>query len=127
MNVLNNIKKYLLSLLTYIPTRLPQGMAEFDVFVDSMIKIADFPTDSVDDIKFVVATLVMHLGPTAAYKPKRYFILAVKAGAAKQVASGVFQEIKYKQQAAAKAAQEKQQAEATANAAQVANEVLRNS
>jgi len=93
-------------LMSYLPTHLPMGMSEFYEWSDSMIKIANFPTNSRDDINYVLATLILHLGPTASHKPKQYFIRAIKAGAAKQIASGVFQEIKVRQSEEAKKRQE---------------------
>lgn len=118
MKMVDTIKKFFTQVLTLIPTRLPQGMSEFQEWVDSIIAIGDFPESLTrDSVEFSLATMVMHLGPTAAYKPKAYFIVAVKAAAAKQVANAAFYELKLRQRAEAAAAEEKQRAEATAKAA----------
>ncbi|CAM6005203.1 unnamed protein product [Sphagnum balticum] len=87
------------------------GMAAFETWAKSIIDTYGFPDN--DSIRFALATMIMHSGPTDAYRPKRYFALCVKAGMAKQIASAQFTAIKERQQAAAKAEQDKQ-AEATA-------------
>jgi len=117
MKVFSKVKRFFSLLLSLIPTPLPLGMAEFDAWAEDVIALGAFPITDKDSIKFAMATMIMHLGPQSAFKPKFYFVLSVRAGAAKQIAAGKFQEIKAKQQA-----------EATAQAQQVAsNEVLRNS
>lgn len=103
---MNKMKTLLNLFLALFPTKLPQGMSEFDTWADSLIAIANFPTSDSDSIKYALATMIMHTGSTTAYKPKMYFIMAIKAGAAKQVASGVFQQIKHRQAEAQKKAAE---------------------
>jgi len=92
----------------FLPSAVPLGVAEFETWASDIISTYDFPNN--DSVRFALATMILHSGPTAALVSKRYFALMVKAGAAKQVASQVFQDIKIKQQA-----------EATAQAAAVAN------
>lgn len=99
------LKRLCRQALAAFPSPIPTGMAEFDAWVDSITNTFTLPTQEKDTIRFAFATMIMHLGPTAAYKPKLYFVLALKAGAAKQIASAAFQEIKQKQQAAATASQ----------------------
>lgn len=82
------------------PSPIPTGMTEFNAWVDSLIAIYTLPTADRDSIVFAVASMIMHLGPTTAYKPKLYFVLALRSGAAKQIAHGAFSEIKMRQQAA---------------------------
>lgn len=88
-------------------------MDEFDKWSNSIMTTYNLPTKNEEDIKFVLTTTIMHLGPTVAYKPKFYFVLVIKTAAAKQVASAQFQQIKL--------AQQKRAAEATAKEV-VANE-----
>lgn len=112
---LKKAKNSLKKLLDFIPTQVPMGMTAFHSWADSLIETYAFPNDP--SVKFALATMIMHLGPIEAYKPRRYFMLAIKAGAAKQIASAVFQEIKAKQIA------DQKQAEALALAAKApANE-----
>ena len=87
-----------------LPGRLPQGVTEFYAWADSISSTYALPTDNKDSLYFALATIIMHLGPQVAYKSKWHFVKAIKAGAAKQIAGGVFQEIKQKQKQAEEAA-----------------------
>lgn len=93
------------------PSRLPTGVTEFNAWADSIASTYRLPTADQDSVRFSLASQIMHLGPTADSKPKYYFVRAIRAGAAKQIAGNAFYEIKSKHQAAQKAAQA---AEATA-------------
>jgi hypothetical protein len=109
--VLNKIKKYVARWKGRRPSPLPVGMTEFNAWVDSIVNTYDdLPTKDIDSIKFTLSSIIMHLGPQEAYKPKSYFVLTMKAAAAKQVAGAYFYEIKEKQKQAAL-----KQAEATAS------------
>jgi hypothetical protein len=99
--IVNKIQRILSQVVGLLPSRLPVGIAEFDQWSDSIINTYDMPTSDRDGIKFVLATAIMHLGPTAAYKSKFYFVLLIRASAAKQIAGAKFQEIKLAQQARA--------------------------
>jgi len=99
----------------FFPERLPQGVTEFNVWANDIISTYRFPDN--DSVRFALATMVMHQGPTAAFRSKFYFAIMVWAGASKQVASQVFNDIKTKQMEELK----KKQAEATA--ASVASDV----
>lgn len=107
-------------LLSYIPTALPLGLTEFETWSESIIALlpkgmTNVPTD---DLKFVLASAIQHLGQNRSYVPKSYFVSLAHKAAASQVAGQVFYNIKQKQIEAAEKA--KQDAEATAQA-QVAN------
>ena len=97
------------------PSKLPQGMTEFETWAKDIIELAGIPDN--DSTRFAVAVSILHLDATSAFKPKHYFVKTLIKGAASQVAGGVMQELKEKQQAAVKAEQEKQLAEATAQPA----------
>ncbi len=86
-----------------VPSKLPTGVLEFDTWSESFFKTYDLPTQDKDSVKYALATMIMHSGPTTAYKSKLYFYLALSAGAAKQVAGSVFYEIKEAQKKAAQA------------------------
>lgn len=94
MNIVNSIKLLFARLRGLAPSRLPTGADAFDAWANSIISSYPMPTPNSDSIKFVLATAIMHLGPTAAYKSKFYFVLLLNASAAKQVAGAKFQEIK---------------------------------
>lgn len=87
----------------FFPSPLPQGIPAFQSWADSIIETYSLPTEHRDSILGALATMIMHCKPTEGYKSKFYFVLCIKAGAAKQVAGAVFQDIKLKQQAAAQA------------------------
>ena len=102
----------LIRTLSYVPTRLPVGLAEFNAWADSIIGLLGPGFDNVpkDDLYFVLATIVMHLPSGKDSVPKAYFVRSIRKGAANQVAGQIFQEVK-KRQAEQEA---KKQAEATA-------------
>lgn len=95
-------KSVLSYVLSYLPRRLPQGMAEFSHFAEEVIRLAGLPDN--DSTRFAVAVQIMHLGPTESNKPKRYFVRTLQKGAAAQVAGCVMQDLKDKQKAAQLAA-----------------------
>ena len=103
------LKRLLFQFLGLFPSKLPQGMTEFNEYVDSIIANYDLPTLDRKSIVWGISATILRLGETAAYKSKHYFVLILRAGAAKQIAGAAFTEIK-----------EQQKAEATAQA--VANE-----
>ncbi len=86
-------------------------MGAFDTWADDIAATYALPTQDRDSIRFALATIIMHLDQATAFRSKWYFVLMLRSSAAKQVAGGVFHEIKTKQQAAQAAAQ---QAAATA-------------
>jgi hypothetical protein len=89
----------------FFPTPLPVGLSEFNAWADSFATTYSLPTADQDSIRYALATMIMHQGPTAAYKSKFFFYLCLRSSAAKQVAGAAFMEIKTKQQAAQAAAQ----------------------
>lgn len=107
-------------LRSYVPRRLPVGLSEYEVWSDRIATLAGNLADK-DSIRFVLASQIMHLGPQRSSVSDQFFIRSLRKGAANQVASQVFQDIKQKQQEA-KAAAEKQLAEDTATLKAVSNE-----
>jgi hypothetical protein len=99
--LLRKLKKLGRLIAGLFPTAIPVGMTEFEQWAQSIEDTYRLPTNNKDSIRFSLATSIMHLGPTAAYKPKLYFALVLKAGAAKQIAGATFQDIKQRQQQAA--------------------------
>lgn len=98
----NRLIKFLNQVFGFFPSPLPVGIAQFNTWITELRQTYTLPTDDEDSIKFSVASMIMHLGPTSAYKSKWYFVLALRSGAAKQVAGAAFYEVKTRQ--AAKAA-----------------------
>lgn len=98
---LTKVKRFFRQLRGLFPEPVPTGMAQFNNWADSLVDTYWLPTADQDSIRFALASMIMHLGPSAAYKSKRYFVVTLRAAAAKQVAGAVFYEIKEKQKAAA--------------------------
>lgn len=119
MKRLNEVLELILS---FLPRRLPVGMTEFDKFADRIIRLSGEFADR-DSMKFAIASQVIHLGPQKAYVADRFFIKSMVKAAANQVASQAFQDIKQKQDAARKAAEEKAKAAATTELSQVVESV----
>lgn len=117
------IGKFLTKLRNRLPSAVPQGMQEFENWSSSIINTYGFPNN--DSVRFALATMIMHSGPTAAYASKHSFAVMVKAGAAKQVASQAFTVIKQRQLDAINAAHkaEVEAAEAAKQAAAPATPV----
>jgi hypothetical protein len=88
----------------FFPEAVPTGLTEFNTWADDIISTYNLPTKERDSIRFALATMVLHMGPMAAYRSKFHFVLMIRTGAAKQVAGAIFTEIKTKQaEATAKA------------------------
>lgn len=121
MNVKSKLKVALNRILGLFPSKIPQGLTEFNDFVTSIVETYSPPGDE-RSIRFVISSIIMRLGPTEAYKPKKYFANSLYRAAGSQVAVYVQEMIKQEQRAeqeeaqkaAVKAQQEKQQAEAIA-------------
>lgn len=104
----DTVKRFFKQTLAFVPTLLPIGVEAFDVWAKDVLYIYNFPDN--DSTRWALATMIMHLGPTSAYKTKRFFGLSIHTAAAKQVAHNIFYELKQKQQADQKAEQDKQAA-----------------
>lgn len=118
--------RYILKkLLSYFPSTLPTGVTELSVWAKDIIELAGLPA-SEDSQTQALCNMIMHLPPRkrdqrpTAYVSKNWFVHALKKGAANQIASFVFQEIRKDMDAqiaalkAAEAAKAAPQAEATA-------------
>ena len=99
------MNRRLLLLLSYFPRPLPVGMAELKTFADRIILQSGEFADK-DSMTFALCSNIMHLGAQQAYVSDQFFIRSLRKAAANQVASYFFQEIKLKQQEAARVAAE---------------------
>jgi hypothetical protein len=95
---LEKVKRLGRQLKGLFPSRVPTGMHEFDVWANDIVSTYAMPTESYNSLKFTLATIIMHLGPSDAYKSKFWFALMINAAAAKQIAGAKFQEVKQEQQ-----------------------------
>lgn len=102
--LVNKVKILAVKLSFMFPTKLPQGMTEFDAWANDISNVYGLPSN--DSVKFALATMVLHAKSTDAYVPKHYFGMSALKSAANQVAAGVMQDLKQKQAEAIKQAQE---------------------
>lgn len=114
MTILNKIKNILQRIRGALPSPLPQGLDEYNNWIKSFIETYK-PAMNERSVRFSVATMMMRLGPTEAYKSKRFFALCLHKGAASEVSNYVMHLVKEEQAAEAKA-----QAEAEEQAAKEA-------
>lgn len=96
---MNYLKKLLALILLFIPRRLPVGMDQFEAFAARIMTNVGPGLEKVpaSDIKFVLATTITHMGPQVDKKPDIHFIRTLRAAAAKQIAGGVFSQVKEEQ------------------------------
>lgn len=78
------LKRIRMVVAAFIPTPLPQNGLELESWLQSILEIAGLPNN--DSFQQAVCTHLMHLGTTTAYKPKLFFILAIRKAVANQVA-----------------------------------------
>lgn len=97
---MKQIKLLFLRIIALLPTKLPQGLTEFEVWASSIIKTYEMPDNP--SIRFALATQILHLPATASHMAKSYFGKALMKGAASQVAGAVMQDLKEKQAQAMK-------------------------
>lgn len=91
--------KHLSNLWTWLnsfaPKKLPQGMTEFNRWVEEISCLSGLPIN--DKLKRVIGTLILQLPPNVAYIPKRYVANLVKKAAANQVSVEVLNTINEKE------------------------------
>lgn len=92
MNTINKLKTLLQLILGFFPTPVPIGMTTYKAWTDSIISLYGLPDNN--SVRWAIASVVLHLGPQAAFRSKFFFYCTIRAGAAKQIAGAVFQEIK---------------------------------
>ena len=84
-------------LKSLVPEKLPQGMKEFDAWVEDISLLSELPIN--DKLKKVIGTLILQLPPSVAYVPKRHVANLVKKAAANQVSVEVLSLINEKEKA----------------------------
>ena len=93
------MKLFFNKLMSYFPSALPTGVTEFQAWADSIVDLAGLSA-SRDSQHQALANMIMHLPPRksdqrpTAYESKSWFVYALRKGAANQIASFVFQEIR---------------------------------
>ena len=104
--------KLLIILMSYLPTRLPVGMDEFQSWAKDILDIVG-PIADEKSLKFTLASMIMHLSPLKdkygtlpGYVPKQHFVQGLIKACANQVANQVVYDIKTEQAEAQKKAAE---------------------
>lgn len=87
---------------------LPIGRTQFDEWSDRIISGAGVEA-SVRSMKWALAEMIFHCGPTEAFKEDAHFILKLRKGAVNETAAAIMREIKENHEL-----EKKKQAEATA-------------
>lgn len=100
---MKRLSKFWLSLNSFVPEKLPQGMTEFNRWVEEISLLTGLPVN--EKLKKVIGTLILQMPPQMAHVKKRHIANLVKKAAANQVSVEVLKLIDEK---------EKQQNDATA-------------
>lgn len=95
--IVKKVKVFIQKLLDRRSTRLPDGMQEFEVWAQSLVDTYGFPDNP--SVRFMFAAMVLNLGQTEAYKPKRFFALSGLAAASKEIAHAKMVALKEAQEA----------------------------
>lgn len=74
------------------PRPLPMGRQEFEEWSDRIISGA-LVTAEASSQKYVLANMILHLGPTESHKPDAFFIHSLRKFAANQVADTIRREL----------------------------------
>src|ERR1019366_2761482 len=93
------MKLLLKRLLSYLPTKLPVGLTEFNTWADSIMELSGQYADS-NSMRFAIASMVIHLPSGTGAISKNHFVKGLRKSAANQVASQVFQDVKQRQKEA---------------------------
>lgn len=74
---------------------LPMGRKEFDEWAERIVSGAGDAINAVEpkSVKYVLANLLMHLGPQEDHKPDIFFIKSLRKGAVNQVADAIRREL----------------------------------
>lgn len=94
-------KRAFYQLLGFIPTALPFGVYEFELWASRIIFTYDLPNN--DSTRWALATMILHSGQTEATKPIRYFGRCARKGGANEVANYTMVTLKNKQKVAEEA------------------------
>lgn len=78
---------------------LPMGRAEFEAWSDRIISGALVAADA-RSLKFALANMILHLGPTEDHKEDIYFIKHLRKVSVNQVADAIANEIREEKKAA---------------------------
>ena len=89
---MSKFQQILSRLFAFLPTRLPVGDVQFQAWASSIFWI--YGLEDKPSNRHALASLIMHLGPTTAYKPKRYFSFAVMKSLSNETAFETIQRLR---------------------------------
>ncbi len=90
---MNQLKLAFKKVVSYLPSKLPVGMAEFDTFAQDVLDLSGQYADR-SSMLFAIASMIIHLPAGRGTVPKNQLVQGLRKSAANQVASQVFQDIK---------------------------------
>ena len=97
------MKQLIKKLYSYVPTRLPVGLSEFEQWCDDVLALSGLPILR-DSAHQALANMIIHASPLKGTDTprdrisKNHFVKGLRKGAANQVASYVFYEIQKEQE-----------------------------
>lgn len=77
--------KFIKRLLGSLPAKLPQGMTEFNAFVDDVAELTELPNNN--RLRTIIASFIMRLPPSMIAFSKWELAKQIKKAAANQVAA----------------------------------------
>lgn len=83
-SLIQHLSNWLIWLNSFIPEKLPQGMTEFNRWVDEISYLSGLPLN--DKLRKVISQLIISLPPQMAYVKKRHIVQTIQKAAANQVA-----------------------------------------
>lgn len=83
-SLIQRLSNALIWLNSFIPEKLPQGMTEFNRWVDEISYLSGLPQN--DKLRKVISQLIISLPPQMAYVKKRFVVNTIQKAAANQVA-----------------------------------------
>lgn len=119
---MNKYQKLVNRVIYHLPKRLPIGMTEFSQWASDICQTYDMPDNT--STHHALAVSIMHLPPTAAFKPRAYFGHILLKGAAQEIAYATIQAAQDAKKAELVAAAAQQTAEATAIQEAAASETI---
>jgi hypothetical protein len=86
-----------LTIRSFFPSSLPQGMTEYNNWAFSIISLSKLPDN--DSTRFALGSMIMHMGSRQDVKPMRFFVKQLRKAAANEIAHSVISALKEKQKA----------------------------
>lgn len=85
------MKKLLLKLLSFFPSKLPLGMSDFKAWADEVVELAELPIN--DTMHWTLANMLIESDKLSDAKPKRFYVKRLRKAAVNQVAAFVMHDL----------------------------------